>query len=429
MTSKSDGLIRVDSECSIGFGDPIAEKGQETINNSPNNLFSNDIFSVLIICEKHQAILLQNVVDNLFYFPCLHFENNANLEGCDGQSWTKLIDDHLQTLITLDESQKYRIRLIDHYRAKLPKTKTFVNRYIFKVVLTPEKTCICSNIKLVDSLDGEATAGNKTTLWLSAKTFEYSMQYIWGGEVSRCFIDLHNIEHNKNMPESFCLKEVGWDYAQMLLEREDIKQCYRDISDITSIATYLQQEFILHCLPSDSMSLGSFLLLCNKICWNIPIETKVRFFRAFDQLNRNYLSFQDLLIGFILFDSNNQASSLDYRQGHIFRYYDQDMDNQLSKKEWRNLLDDYYLVYNEQLNEMLNVTKQTREVFIDQLIESTWSAKLDFDVYKETFKNQISKTIECHRSWLPTMNFFEMINFKFSYPSLDTIFPCLHNYL
>lgn len=62
-----------------------------------NHYIPSDIFSLIVTCEQHQVIVLQKILNGLYFFPSLQFENSC-------QSWSQLNTMLLELVLKISES-------------------------------------------------------------------------------------------------------------------------------------------------------------------------------------------------------------------------------------------------------------------------------------------------------------------------------------
>lgn len=349
------------------------------------------------------------------------------------------------------------MRLIDLYRVELLKTRAFVNRYIYQVVLAkkdPTKdsnkvACICSaSVSGAQPPSDSLATLNRTTnsddtVWISLKSIPANINNIWGGEPFRVYTELRSkIEAANTMPKmnvsQFQLTEVDSSHPRALLARSDwldpmIKSIQRNLPNMFDHAVFnLYNEFAVQCFPSNSMSFSSFCILLDKLglvigtvnpAANPAIEPRKRLFRGLDRNSRSFINFEDLCIGLIIFENNNVAADLPNRQEYIFRFYDLDGDEKLEMEEYKQLVIDF--VTRSKIDEQLKRLNKTKPDLIKEIFEKTWKGTgLSFEQYLEAFEI-FNKDLGVTACWLPTVPFFEQIFLKFNCRSEPTL-PIQH---
>lgn len=339
------------------------------------------------------------------------------------------------------------MRLIDLYRIELLKTRSFVHRYVYQIVLAkkdpttnPNKIpCICSASASggqppSDSLATlNRTTNSEDTVWITLKSIPNNINNIWGGEPFRIYTELSSkIEAANTLAKmnvsQFQLTEVNNSHPRALLARTDwlspmIKSIQRNLPNMFDHAVYnLYNEFAVQCFPSNAMSISSFCILLDKLglvlgavanpATNVVPEPRKRLFRGLDRHSRSFIDFEDLCIGLIIFENNNVIADLPNRQQYIFRFYDLDGDGKLEGEEYKQLVIDF--VSRSKVDEQLKRLNKTKPDLIKDILEKTWKgAAMTLEQYLQAFEtfNQDLGVTTC---WLPTVPFFEQIFLKFN---------------
>ncbi len=335
------------------------------------------------------------------------------------------------------------MRLIDLYRIELLKTRSFVHRYIYQIVLAKKATnssdkvpCICSasshaNQHPSDSLAQlNRTANSEDTVWISLKSIPSNIGNIWGGEPFGIYQELRSKIEATSVSgridaAQFRLTEVDSSHPRAVLGRTDwlsamIKSVQRNLPNMFDHAVFnLYNEFAVQCFPSNSMSFSSFCILLDKLglvvgavsSTNTAVEPRKRLFRGIDRHFRSFIDFEDLCVGLIIFESNNDIADLPNRQQYIFRFYDLDGDGKLDQEEYRQLVIDF--VSRSKVDEQLKrLNNKTKPDLIKEILEKTWKgSSLTFEQYLQAFET-FNLDLGITACWLPTVPFYEQIFLK-----------------
>ena len=343
------------------------------------------------------------------------------------------------------------MRLIDLYRVELLKTRTFVHRYIYQLVLTKKDAiqgitsdkgpCLCT-LANTNQAPGDSlatlfrNANAEDTVWITLQSIPNNLNNIWGGEPFKIFHDMCPKPTDVLQPYQFALTEVDSTHPNAILSRTDwilpmLDSIRRNLPNMFDAAVkYLYNEFVVQCFPSNSMGFASFCILVDKLGLVVgnataPLEPRKRIFRAIDRHSRSYINFEDLCIGLILLEANNDDLSLTNRQDYIFRFYDSNADGRLEKEEYRQLLVDY--ITRSQIDEQMKQLDKTKPAFAKEMLDKTWNffvernscTNMSFEQYLKAFEN-VNQSLGVQSWWLPMVPFFEQIFLKLNCRSMPT---------
>lgn len=110
-------------------------------------------------------------------------------------------------------------------------------------------------------------------------------------------------------------------------------------------AVKIYSDFVQHCYPSINMSFVSFNDYCQRIGLASYLDERISLKNVFKAMNykvKNYIGFNELLIGLASIDINSPHSEARYI--YIFRFYDSDSDGFLDRDDVRRLLNDVHLM-------------------------------------------------------------------------------------
>lgn len=428
---------------SAGSGDFICLEAE-------SHCIPKDIICLLVICPQHGALALKQIVNDCYFLPTFQFDG-------DSQSLTETVRNvvgmHDPAMVSDEFDYWPRLRLIALYRVELLKTRAYINRYIYELNLTKkeplasitEKPCVCSHV-IANQPPSESLAilnrntSSEDTVWLTLQSIPLNIINIWGGEPFKVYLESVRTGGTAGAeqlpPEhkpTFSLSELDSNHAGALLSRTDwlrpmMNSIRSNLPNMFDSAVYnLYNEFVVQCFPSDSMGFSSFCILLDKLGLVVgnaqtPInEPRKHIFRALDSGTRHFVTFENLCIGLIVFELNNDAADLAHRQEFIFRFYDVNGDGRLDGEEYKQLLVDF--ITRSKIDEPLRRLDKTRPVFIKEMFEQTWTPaytterngalSMSYQQYLKAFET-VNQPLSVQTWWLPVVPFFEQIFFKFN---------------
>lgn len=109
-----------------------------------------------------------------------------------------------------------------------------------------------------------------------------------------------------------------------------------------TIQQQIYQEYLDAALPSEYLNFRTFEhLMANK---GLDSASNLHYFRAFDSMQRNYLTFIDYLLGLAALDPSTQHGGLpaEQRCRYIFRYYNAGNNQRMSFDEFKCMIEDIH---------------------------------------------------------------------------------------
>lgn len=234
-------------------------------------------------------------------------------------------------------------------RIELPRTKQYVNRFIFSLQLdrVKPKNC-CTN--------------SDTICWLNEQQLTQAMRFgtIPDSTVQQawCAIEcaqLLNWSHSRAQ-RTVAFREVAVNERLLFLEeKSEETSLLNNLGFEKQDVEFMLNQFIITCYPSETMSFAAFCKFIGAI-W--PSRRQIEhvnlnsLFNAFDVSHRRALTFKELLLGLAIQDetvliwAQGSCQSMtpwlsSARNGYIFRYYDFNLDGRIDANELLNMLNDY----------------------------------------------------------------------------------------
>ena len=235
-------------------------------------------------------------------------------------------------------------QLYNIHRAQIPDGQ-FVSRYIFLAQWngSDSKFTCCKDNASIRWLSLAEVMGSKKI----SDTF-------WGNEIQMTASVLNELHLNKipsakfpNISEftsSEVLKYTTNTSAVSAPNRPTtanqtmIMLCDAKFNEKDVIKVYC--EYVQHCYPSANMTYCAFTEYINKMDFLPNDENIIRsVYRAMSPSwrNRNFMFFNEFLLGLAALDSSNNSQ---LRCGYIFRYYDRNSDNFLDEEDFKRIVYD-----------------------------------------------------------------------------------------
>lgn len=329
-----------------------------------------NVCCLLLQCDSHKRIAIKKFdqKNGALFLPYITFNSS--------DSWKSIAVFLIRnTLNRIGVTQNYKItncipELIDVYRVQLPKTLQYYTRItvlarIIKVATstsTLETRSMSSNYLdcANPNAQTEQTTGDSeerchcsittsTITWLGLdemnRIFNNSF---WGPEA---LIFYKKLQLQENDEERFEMKKKCSDYSiqdsvAILTGKEPgtlrEKKLLQEAGYTTKVVVNLFNEFILHCYPSRYMTFNSFKSFMSKMFWHCEDVVFQTIFNSLNLQKTNFLSFDELLLGFAAMDTSTPHSgeSLLIRLEYIFRFYDFDADQRLCLSEFVRMTND-----------------------------------------------------------------------------------------
>ncbi|XP_027199168.2 uncharacterized protein LOC113793351 [Dermatophagoides pteronyssinus] len=359
LLSQNDRLDSIGSEMSLGFeipGDADGTNPQSLVIRDGPELYQTILRTVCAYAIRcsHGQMPIQKLKNHTGYWLPFAYAN-------EDEKYSKTIDIVLEcfqneTKPTSDNNNKStssksketlakiltNVQLYNIHRSQIPDGQ-FVSRYIFLAQWNnsnPNYTCCKENAHIKWLPLAEAINSKKIA------------DILWGNEVNMTATVLNELHLNKpvsnkfpNISEFTSSEVLKYTTSttispnrsattnQTLVMLSDAKFTEKDV-----IKVYC--EFIQHCYPSANMTYCAFAEYINKMDLLTNDENIIRsVYRAISPSwrNRNFMFFNEFLLGLAALDSSNNTP---LRCGYIFRYYDQNSDSFLDEEDFKKIVFD-----------------------------------------------------------------------------------------
>ena len=308
------------------------------------NVFHNMTF--VIFCPKHRKIA---VSDNFgpqrelaIWFPFVYLSSHIKKRITIEEGICLILSGDNHELMTLNkEEQPFESKFSYIFSENVKHFKFGFTRFVCSVRLHSDNPVLqcCRKTSRIIWLDIEQVLNNCFDCFWGKQIRNYSRKF---DEVFQRLRITYYM--NKNL---FCERPLTDSGKQVLkslnITEKQIQSFYID--------------FIEHCFPSVYMSFLSFKDYLRKYDFKISEKLLKRFYSGFMKYGvpfnpqRDYgLHFKELLIGLALID--NQSISNDCRIAFIFRYYDFDREQYLSKEEFREMIED---IHENETSDMIDI--------------------------------------------------------------------------
>lgn len=296
---------------------------------SPNFEYLYSSIVLLIYCEKHGKVALSyHKRSEAAWLPFIAAPVN--------KTWVDATQDFVKSIFSKEESEGADVcpttaqieiksmHTVHILRVQLPVTQKFIYRLmqLIKLIDINEKNCVCSQssnrLKWVNL--AEAKSGNVINLWgpevalfsQSIPDLKQQEIYEFGLEQAYIYVSPNGVRQNE---ENKLLLSTGVGQAE-------VEKVYQD--------------FLEFCFPAFYMTFTAFH---KYICMYLPLkddeETSLRLFSSFNFAFNGYLSFHEFLLGLVVMEP--KCLHNEFRLKFIFRYYDEDQDQELNELEMTKL--------------------------------------------------------------------------------------------
>ena len=326
-------MKRTSSTTSIGFPDTVKsiDKTNEKSSTDKEKSVSvklheeveaTDLCQVLIFCENHRKICLTPLKSKRYWLPWMVITSNDSLT----YNYNELLN---KIGVFSDAYRKTPMALINVFRLQPTPNSSFLTRHTFftRIVRGSLSPKCCENIEKMKWI--EVTKAIKLKFW-GPEVATWVRYWILNANVKVKKI----IEYDKNdalidycQQPAFCIRKEQIILKSAVFIEKDILRLF--------------ESYCHHCYPSQFMSFCSFKLFVRHVDIRVP-ESLLKTFQAFDCRRRDYLTFNELLLGFAAIDQatehGGQAGLL--RCEYIFRYYNNKKDSFLTMSEICQMIKD-----------------------------------------------------------------------------------------
>lgn len=314
---------------------------------SPTGEYLYSSIALLIYCEKHNKVALSyHEGSEAAWLPFIAAPIN--------KKWVDSTQDFVKSIFSKEESEGTDVRLTNEQieinimhtvhilRVQVPVTQKFIYRLtqFIKVTDINEKNCVCSQssnrLKWVHL--AEAKSGNVNNLWgpevalFSQWIPNLKQQEIYEFGLEQAYINVSSNGVCQNAEEEMLLS-IG-------IGQDEVEKVYQD--------------FLEFCFPAFYMTFTAFHKYIAQ--YVLPLKedekTSLRLFSGFNFAYNGYLSFHEFLLGLVVMEPNCLHNEL--RLKYIFRYHDEDQDQELNEMEVAKLAQNLQLkdtsVFREQMD-------------------------------------------------------------------------------
>lgn len=291
-----------------------------------------DCCAFVIHCKAHNKVAVSKSQTGVIWLPF-----NATQNKC---SWNEAAIDGVPYILAAASFAKQDyirsnppisyMQILEIFRLQLPQTQKFITRVTFYIALKPdesEKFVCCQN--------------TATIVWYDINYIGNGvMENIWGPEVVEFCRMSTVVQAESSLPQK--LVEYGLNKVFHYVSRESAETLEESLVKSMKITendverVYL--DFLDHCYPSIYMTVDSFKQYIIRHGFEMQDSRLKRLFNAFNYRNNGFLSFQELLLGFVCIERDTPHNEV--RIKFIFRFYDTKKKSLLSEDDIKRIIKD-----------------------------------------------------------------------------------------
>lgn len=293
-----------------------------------------DCCAYVIHCKAHNKMAVSRSPSNAIWLPFISIQSRF--------SWTDAAIEGLPYVLGI-EANKYsitnppfeHIQLLEIFRLQVPQTRKFVTRVTFYVLLKQE-----DQVKANKGKKFQCCQDSNKLLWFDMDFIcDGIVENIWGPElVEFCRLALQS--ETITLPQKlfeFGVEQVFQYYPKdspQNLEESLLKSVKITENDIER----LFNDFLDHCYPSFYMTIDSFRHYMLRNGFETQDIRLKRLFNAFNYNNNGFLTFHEILLGFVSMERDTPHDEV--RIKFIFRFYDTKKKGVLYDDDFRRIIRD-----------------------------------------------------------------------------------------